>query len=123
MATLVDVQPPASYFTDRHRGRKTPTRNTKNKYIGAKIRQSIEQVFNGLDGWEGMMRWAKENQTVFYSQVVPKLLPAELAESGLAGHITVIVQRNPNQSSPTVIDTTTGSETVQIEAKAEDEKA
>lgn len=92
MPTLVAQQPPSSYF-------KPKTRNTKNKYIGANIRQSIESVFNGLGGWEEMMRWAKKNPTVFYSQVVPKLLPAELAESGAGQSIKVIVY-GPNSSTP-----------------------
>jgi hypothetical protein len=40
-----------------------------------------------------MLHWAKENQTAFYTVVYPKLLPAELAESGAGGSLTVIVQR------------------------------
>ncbi len=115
MPTLVVQKPPSSYFKPR-------TRNTRNKYIGANIRQSIQQVFDGMNGWEGMMAWAKENQTVFYSQVVPKLLPVELAESGLAGNITVIVQRSSTVSEPKQLptdDTTTCSvEPIADEVKA-----
>lgn len=87
MPTIVDSRPPNSYFKHKQ------PRTSRNRYIGANIRQSIEQVFNGLGGWEAMMDWAKANPTVFYSQVVPKLLPTELAESGLAGNLTIIVQR------------------------------
>ena len=88
MPTLVDQTAPASYF------KPTLARRTRKRYIGSSIRQSIQQVFEGLGGWEAMMDWAKANPTVFYSQVVPKLLPTELAEGGHGNGITVIVQRH-----------------------------
>ena len=99
MPSSVYASPPASYFVDQHRGRKTASRHTKNKYIGANVRQAIEQVFNGLGGWEAMMTWAKQNPDMFYGSVVPKLLPAELAESGAGQSIKVIVY-GPNSSTP-----------------------
>ena len=88
MPTIVDQTAPASYF------KPTLARRTRKRYIGSSIRQSIQHVFEGLGGWEAMMDWAKANPTVFYSQVVPKLLPTELAEGGHGNGITVIVQRH-----------------------------
>jgi len=93
--TLTEPKPVSRYFSQRIAQPLplTRTRNTRKKYIGANIRQAIERVFNGLGGWETMMEWAKDNPDAFYGQVVPKLLPHELAESGLGGNLTIIVQR------------------------------
>lgn len=86
------------------------------------IRWGFVEAYRLLGGVEGLVKWGRKKPDLFYP-LLKSLIPTELAESGLAGHITVIVQRNPNQSSPTVIGTTTGSETMQIEANADEEKA
>ena len=118
MPTITDRQAPNSYF-------KPKTRNSKHKYIGANIRQSIEQVFNGLNGWEGMMAWAKKNPDMFYGSVVPKLLPHELAESGLGSNIRVVVygasEQIPSNLSPITIEST--PQPVVVAAEAGDEHA
>jgi hypothetical protein len=101
MPTIVDPTQPSAYFKRAHDQAhpKSLRRQTAKRYIGTSVRQAIEQVFTGLGGWEAMLDWAKQpaNQTLFYSQILPKLLPTELAESGLAGNITVIVQRSPTE--------------------------
>ncbi len=55
-----------------------------------------------------MLAWAKDNPDLFYGSVVPKLLPSELAESGLAGNITVIVQRGTGNGKDTEAINTLG---------------
>lgn len=95
MPTIVDTPtPPTSYFAQhQQQHQRALTRKTKKRYIGTSVRQSILQVFDGLGGWEAMLEWARDNPDVFYGSVIPRLLPTELAESGLAGKLTIIVQR------------------------------
>jgi len=96
MPTLVDTLTPTRLF---RQGRQPGTRNVHSKTV----KHNVMQVFEGLGGWEAMLHWAKENQTAFYTVVYPKLLPAELAESGHGSGITVIVQRS---QAPGAIPTT-----------------
>lgn len=99
MPTLVDA-PRSNYFQQfqgqsenrvlvagRPKGRRSER--------GVRIREAIEKVFSGLGGWDAMLAWAKDNPDAFYGQVVPKLLPHELAESGLSGQIQVFVYGQP----------------------------
>lgn len=96
--TLVDQESQQRYF-GRHLATQTSPlirKKTKGRYIGASVRESISKVFDALGSWEGMVAWAKDNPDAFYGQVVPKLLPTELAESGIRGNLTIIVQRSPS---------------------------
>jgi hypothetical protein len=115
MASIVEEKPRSSYFTaHQHRTNHVLPRTRKGKpnRIGSGIRQAIEKVFGALGDWEGMMAWAKDNPDLFYASVVPKLLPHELAESGLAGNITVVINRYPNQDKqkPVVVIESNGDD-------------
>jgi len=74
----------------RHKGAKNKT--------GASVRWSLLEAYRRLGGVEGLTAWGKENPDLFYPMLT-KLLPHELAESGLTGALTIIVQRH--QESPT----------------------
>ncbi len=61
-------------------GRKKGTRKTGGRQkgtpnkIGATIRESLIEVFNGLGGVNHMKTWAENNETEFY-RILAKLLP------------------------------------------------
>jgi hypothetical protein len=107
MPTIVD-KPRSPYFSQHVQSLQQQVARAgrpkgKQSRPGVSIRKAIEQVFGAMGSWEGMMAWAKDNPDTFYGQVVPKLLPTELAESGLSGHLTIIVQRGPAAPEAVVI--------------------
>lgn len=56
-------------------------KGTPNKLTTA-VKETIEQVAQGLGGPDGMLAWAKEdpqNTRIFYGNIYPKLLPFTLA--------------------------------------------
>jgi hypothetical protein len=62
------------------------------------IREGLLAVWHQVNGVDGMVQWVERddsNRGQFYG-FLTKLLPTELAESGLTGNITVIVQRSPS---------------------------
>ena len=76
-------------------GRKKGTRKTGGRRkgtpnkIGATIRDSLIEVFNGLGGVKHMMMWAECNETEFYkllAKLLPKTEPVIL--NGLSGTLT-----------------------------------
>ena|SRR3990172_9300993 len=99
MPPLLDKNIPTRMF---RAGRQRGTKNI----ISHSVKQNVLQVFAGLGGWEAMLQWAEENKTIFYGSVYPKLLPVEMAESGLTGNITVIVQQHPEQPKQIPLETT-----------------
>lgn len=94
MPTLTDSERGTNKYFIEHvrRFKRTAGRpkGSQNKF-SVSVRQAIEKVFSGLGGWQGMMEWAMHNPDLFYSQIVPRLLPHELAESGHGERIRVIV--------------------------------
>lgn len=51
------------------------------------VRAMIQEVIDGLGGAQRMMAWAKEdplNERMFWSQVMPKLMPKEVNVGGQA---------------------------------------
>lgn len=57
------------------------------------IRACVAEAFHGLGGTQGLMRWAKDNQTAFY-QIAARLIPVEMTGAG----------GGPIQVAHTVID-------------------
>ncbi len=99
----------------QHVGRPKGRRNTQ----GVKVREAIERVFSGLGGWDAMLAWAKDNPSLFYASVVPKLLPHELAESGAGQSIRVVVYA-PNQPTDKPLDITIPASAQIEQAEAND---
>jgi hypothetical protein len=65
-------------------------KGTRNK-LSATAKENIAAVFEEMGGVEGMLKWAKRNQTEFY-KIYPRLLPLEVSgEDG--GGITVVIQK------------------------------
>lgn len=63
------------------------------------IREGLLATWHRVQGVEGMVEWVErndDNRTAFYG-FLTKLLPHELAESGLSGHLTIVVQRGAGQ--------------------------
>lgn len=58
----------------KYGGRKkgTPNKSTQN------VKTAIELAFQGLGGVKGLMKWAKANQTEFYTKVWLKLVPSNV---------------------------------------------
>lgn len=57
------------------RAKGTPNKVTKT------LRDDIIEVHEKLGGTQGMLRWAQEsdvNKRIFYSQILPKVLPKEI---------------------------------------------
>lgn len=113
MPSITDEKPASVYFKNHVLACKTTIgrpKGSKNR-IGVNVRQSIERVFGALGDWNGMLAWARDNPDAFYGQVLPKLLPHELAESGAGQQIRVIVYGQTPSSPTNIIDlnTTSGS--------------
>ena len=62
-------------------GRKKGTGNK----LGLTAKENIQNVFDGLGGYEAMQVWAKQNQTEFYRGVYPRILPTEVKGPGENG--------------------------------------
>lgn len=58
--------------------------------ISATAKENVQAVFDGLGGWEGMLKWAKDNPDEFYRGVYPRLLPLDTNVSGSLGSYTAI---------------------------------
>jgi hypothetical protein len=88
---------------NRKRGRQFGAKNKATE----SIRWGIVEAYRQLGGVDGLVKWGKENPSLFYPMLT-KLLPAELAESGAGGSIKVIVYGQ----TPSVV---TPSDTLTIE--------
>ena len=89
--------------------------------MGESVRWGLLEAYQRLGGVSGLVKWGREKPDLFYPMLT-KLLPHELAESGLAGNITVIVQRNPEVSMPnqlTVIEQDASTQIEQAPVQAE----
>ena len=64
----------------KYGGRKKGSRNK----ITATIKESVLQVFEALDGIDGMAAWARENRTEFY-RIAARLIPTEQQITGAGG--------------------------------------
>jgi hypothetical protein len=74
-----------------------PGRANKPNVLNSSVRQGILAVWHRTGGVEGMVKWVEEssdNRGQFYGYLT-RLLPHELAESGLAGSITVHIHAKP----------------------------
>ena len=88
---------------NKNRGRQV---GSKGK-VSESIRWGFVEAYRQLGGVDGLVKWGREKPDLFYP-LLKALLPHELAESGLAGNITVLVQRSPTevvmvQRSPTEV--------------------
>ena len=81
--SIIESQAPTRLF--RH-NRKSREANVPS----GTVKKSIIAVFEGLGSWEAMLAWARENQTIFYTQLYAKLLPTEGYVKG-SGSIRVLV--------------------------------
>ena len=75
--------------TGRQGGR---LKGTPNKST-LEIKQAIEQVFNDMGGAEALLRWAQENQTIFYTAIWAKLLPASLKVEATVTDFSQILEK------------------------------
>jgi hypothetical protein len=65
----------------------TPNKST------LEIKQAIEQVFNDMGGAEALLKWAIENQTIFYTAIWAKLLPASLKVEATVTDFSQILEK------------------------------
>jgi hypothetical protein len=73
--------------------------------ISRTAKENIEKVFEARGGWEGYLAWTKKslrNETIFYSEIYPKLLPLDVKHSGsVDSNISVIFNMpRPGQAMP-----------------------
>lgn len=59
--------------------------------ISGQAKENIAAVFVRLGGTAAMARWAKRNQSEFYTRIYPRILPHELTGVG-GGPIRIIAQ-------------------------------
>ena len=74
-----------------------PGRASKPNVLNSTVRHALLAVFQRTGGLEGMIKWVEESSDhrgQFYGYLT-RLLPHELAESGLAGSITVHIHQKP----------------------------
>lgn len=62
-----------------NRGKRGPGRpkGAVNKTT-AEAKEAIAMAFEGIGGQKAFEAWAKENQSVYYGQIFPKLLPVQV---------------------------------------------
>lgn len=75
--------------------------------IGSDIRWGICEAYRRNGGVEWMTQWAKKNPDAFFVQVLPKVLPMELAESGSGQSIRILVyapQQSPSDKPVVLAD-------------------
>ena len=79
------------------------------------IRWGFVEAYRQLGGVDGLVKWGREKPDLFYP-MLKALLPTEMAESGVGGNITVIVQR----SDKTLVVTPTPQQVVgQVDGNVE----
>lgn len=60
----------------------------------ALARQGIAKVYKLLGGEQGLWQWcqaSEKNKTMFYTQLLPKLIPAEIADQHGDNRIQVVI--------------------------------
>ena len=74
-------------------------KGTPNK-ITADMRAAIEGAFTHLEeSTDGFAAWAEANQTIFYTQLMPKVIPLQVNHAGNeGGPLQVIINRQGNAS-------------------------
>jgi hypothetical protein len=50
--------------------------------LSASVREGIQRAYDELGGANALLAWARENPTVFYTQLWAKLLPMEINAQG-----------------------------------------
>lgn len=91
--------PPTHQVINKKRGRPFGAVNKTSE----SIRWGFVEAYRQLGGVDGLVSWGRENPSLFYP-MLKALLPHELAESGLAGNITVIVQRGASSKDTEAIN-------------------
>lgn len=72
----------------------TPNKNT------AKVKEAIEAAFEHLEqSTEGFNAWAAQNQTVFYTQLLPKVLPLQVNHADNEGGKLMITWQTGSDGS------------------------
>jgi len=76
----------------------TDTNATVQVLPAKNMRQEIEDVFQKMGGAEGMLTWAQSstaNERLFYSQILPKVIPREVNTNfgdGKGGPAKIVVE-------------------------------
>lgn len=73
--------------------------------ITAEVKRAFELAFDHLGGQANFNTWARNNQDVFYTHLLPKLLPVQLNHADAEGEklipaINVNISNHQPQSSP-----------------------
>lgn len=50
--------------------------------IGNEMASNILQVFQAMGGTMAMLKWAEDNKTIFYTQILSRLMPAPMKPDG-----------------------------------------
>lgn len=88
--------PRGSKKGERRGGRKAGTPNK----VTTAVRQAIQDAFDGLGGVPALVEWAKKNKTLFYTKVMPRIVPLSVT-SGTDGPLALelILTDGPATSS------------------------
>ena len=103
MPTLAELA--TAQIVNKRRGRQFGSKNKS----GESIRWGFVEAYRQLGGVDGLVKWGKKKPDLFYPMLT-KLLPHELAESGLGGNLTVIIQRKSVETTSSSTPQVVGSE-------------
>lgn len=85
------------------KGKKTGGRRpgSPNKSTRA-FKEAVLDVFHLIGGVEAFAKWAKENQSEYYTKIAPRLIPTELAgaSEGVAPLVIEVTERRAPASHP-----------------------
>jgi hypothetical protein len=92
---------------ERRGGRKKGSRNK----VTEQLRNAIMYVFRKRGGQQGMLEWAEKHQDLFYTRVLPLLLPKAVELTGADGKdlepvrvVRVVVQQPAAPTSPLALN-------------------
>lgn len=99
------TESPSTLILNKRRGRQVGAKNKATE----SIRWGFVEAYRQLGGVDGLVKWGKKKPDLFYPMLT-KLLPHELAESGLGGNLTVIIQRKSVETPSSVPPQVVGNE-------------
>lgn len=83
---------PSPTVLNKRRGRQLGSANKTSQ----SIRWGFVEAYRQLGGVDGLVKWGREKPDLFYP-MLKALLPTEMAEAGLGGNLTIVVQRTPSE--------------------------
>lgn len=82
-------------------GRKAGIPNRQTKLV----REAIEETFTLMGGVPALLKWAQQNESAFYTLLLPKLLPLQMKlEANIKNDFADILARARQRTAGNIID-------------------